>query len=607
MFAQNYFCQKYRRPMTIVRLANVSICASLVLTIIACSGINNSSQSLYSEGGLTNISRNVDDLLIVDCAFPGDVRELGGAIWVTPSQPQRTTVYECRLGGGEFVLRGGRASALKVWSEKAKGGDAEAQNYMGEIFEKGLGVEPDYRAAAGWYKKAAAQGYSRAQNNLAFLYEKGLGVKKNPLEAIQFYRAAAQLEDPIALAPNDSQELQTLRERLKRQNIDQNNITKERNALRKFLSQTRLELDNTNRALQDLKKVGARTADQQAAIQQLQQQVNRFKNKAAGQIQRIEAQEKELNKLRDELQTKEKKVAFEGVDRSFFGEYHALIIGNQKYKFPLTPLKTPINDATRLERILKENYGFKTKLLLDATREQIIDSISRYIKKLKENDNLLIYYAGHGILDGRGYWQPIGAKVNSPANWISNIDVTDLLERMKSLHVLIIADSCYSGSITRASFSDLAPELSESERVKWIRIRAQKRSRTAITSGGLEPVIDWVGGEHSVFAKELLESLASNKDVLDSRALYEKIGAKVAVIADQTPEFGRISASSDENGEFYFVPLEYQARYQRKNLLNTRMALEDWIFDGTLATGLIPIGNLKDYTFSINSSNWTLN
>lgn len=47
-----------------------------------------------------------------------------------------------------------------------------AQTYVGEIFEKGLAAQPDYQAAAIWYRKAAEQGYSRAMINLGFLYEK---------------------------------------------------------------------------------------------------------------------------------------------------------------------------------------------------------------------------------------------------------------------------------------------------------------------------------------------------------------------------------------------------------------------------------------------------
>ena len=77
----------------------------------------------------------------------------------------------------------------------AKEGDAEAQNYVGEIYEKGLGLTPDYQLAAMWYQKASDQQFTRAQINLGHLYEKGLGVKKSIATAMSFYRLASGLTD----------------------------------------------------------------------------------------------------------------------------------------------------------------------------------------------------------------------------------------------------------------------------------------------------------------------------------------------------------------------------------------------------------------------------
>ena len=46
--------------------------------------------------------------------------------------------------------------------------------------------------AVPWYLKAANMGHMTAQNNLGFMYEKGLGVQKNDREAIRWYRLAAR-------------------------------------------------------------------------------------------------------------------------------------------------------------------------------------------------------------------------------------------------------------------------------------------------------------------------------------------------------------------------------------------------------------------------------
>src|SRR5579863_9102465 len=125
------------------------------------------------------------DLEIVDCLLPGQVRQLGTMTYVTQRRPTHTTTADCRIRGGEYVAydRADAKSALKVWLDAAQAGDPDAQNNVGEIYERGLGDTPDYAAAVIWYQKAADQGYARAQFNLGTLYEQGLGVEQDRLKA----------------------------------------------------------------------------------------------------------------------------------------------------------------------------------------------------------------------------------------------------------------------------------------------------------------------------------------------------------------------------------------------------------------------------------------
>lgn len=73
--------------------------------------------------------------------------------------------------------------------------------------------------------------------------------------------------------------------------------------------------------------------------------------------------------------------AFTGID---FGQYYALIIGNQNYK-KIPSLDTPINDARDVDKILREKYGFNSKLLIDADRYQILTALNELRAKLTEN------------------------------------------------------------------------------------------------------------------------------------------------------------------------------------------------------------------------------
>ena len=141
------------------------------------------------------------------------------------------------------------------------------------------------------------------------------------------------------------------------------------------------------------------------------------------------------------------------VARTEMGSYHALVIGNNNYQY-LRKLETAKNDAVKVAKILKLLYGFDTKLLLDADRDAILDGINHFRKILNQDDQFLIYYAGHGSFDriaGKAYWLPVDAQKNNDKNWIIVDTVTSNIKRISSKHVLIVADSCYSGTFTRTS------------------------------------------------------------------------------------------------------------------------------------------------------------
>lgn len=237
-----------------------------------------------------------------------------------------------------------------------------------------------------------------------------------------------------------------------------------------------------------------------------------------------------------------------------FGRYHALVIGNNAYT-DLSPLKTAVPDANAVADLLRTTYGFAVTLLTNATREDIIAAFDQLRTVLTEQDNLLIYYAGHGVLDTneeRGYWLPVNAKQESRVQWIANTTITDALKAMAAKHILVVADSCYSGTLVRGI--DVVRPPTGSDRDTYLARIAQKRSRTVLTSGGLEPVSDSGGGkEHSVFARAFLIALQDNRDVLDGQQLFNVIRRPVVLNASQTPEYTDIRYAGHEGGDFLFV------------------------------------------------------
>jgi len=236
------------------------------------------------------------------------------------------------------------------------------------------------------------------------------------------------------------------------------------------------------------------------------------------------------------------------------GRYFALAIGNNDYRNDLPKLKTAVGDATAIGQVLHERYGFRVTLLKNATRHDILGALAELRSTLRLDDNLLIYFAGHGSLDdvtGRGYWLPIDAEANSNANWISTIDLADDLRAIDANHVLVVADSCYSGTLTR-DIPKLMPHVADQR--AWLVRMYSKRSRTALTSGGLEPVLDGGGSGHSLFAKALLDALSDNTEAMDGQSLFAAVRRPVVLNADQTPSYADIRQAGHDGGDFILVP-----------------------------------------------------
>jgi len=251
------------------------------------------------------------------------------------------------------------------------------------------------------------------------------------------------------------------------------------------------------------------------------------------------------------------------VPRIDFGNYHALIIGNSQYQ-NLPKLNTTINDARAIDKLLSQKYGFSTTVLIDATRYDILSALNVLRSKLTEDDNLLVYYAGHGELDevnSRGHWLPIDAEDSSTANWISNIAITDILNAMSARKVLVVADSCYSGSMTRSTLANLDAGRSEAAWKNWLKFNAKKHSRLSFSSGGLAPVLDGGGGKHSIFAKAFMDVLEANRTVIEGRQIHTEVARAVNYAAsaaqfEQTPQYAPIRFAGHESGDFLFVPRE---------------------------------------------------
>ncbi|CAA0108147.1 caspase family protein [Zhongshania aliphaticivorans] len=534
------------------------VASSAAFTLIVVSACSNTPDNEVSAASAST-EDIVAGLQIVDCLLPGQLRKLGNMSYMTPRRPVKTTAADCRIRGGEYVAydRADYKTALKVWLPSAEEGDAEAQLSVGEIFEKGLGTEPNYEVAIFWYQKAAEQGNKSALFNLATLYEQGLGVEKDKLKAINYYRQAWGMpEDSLIYQETAQREQEVLRAELAAQlkAKDQQLALLDRQAasLKKQLSNNTAKTNNA----------AAAPAAELATLHQLLKTVQ--DDRAS-----VERRLSTIPKLRTPALTLPSVAPAVGgdgikVDDMDFGRYYALVIGNRDYAV-LDDLATPLNDAREIGEILENQYGFQVQLLLNSDRLTVMQAINELHSVLTENDNLLIYYAGHGSMVNvgerdTGYWLPINA--DPPPNdafWVSNEFVSNHLGRLQAKRVLVIADSCYGGLLSSAPGQLFLGQGRESDNPEYIKYKLPRRSRLLMSSGGDKPVIDEGGDGHSVFARELINTLRSNTSLLSAPDLFAQIREPVkrqASLNDfiQEPVYKIIKGAGHEVGDFFFVP-----------------------------------------------------
>lgn len=525
---------------------------------LACSVAHAAKPGAASKAAEGMVTRS--DVEVVECLLPGQVRQLGSTSYLTQRRPTRTTTADCRIRGGEYVAydRADYKSALRIWMEAAQAGDAEAQNNVGEIYERGLGDAPNYAAAIIWYQKAADQNYSRALFNLGTLFEQGLGVEPDRLQALNLYRRSWGIgEDNLIYASAARREQDQQRAELEKSLAEKD---KQLQLLRKQMEQ--LQSEARRRAAQ-AGNSAAQTAQEIETLRSWTAKLEQQQRAEAARLATLPSQQTREPVARDPLKPLDAAVEprlVKGVD---FGRYYALIIGNQNYQI-LESLQTPRTDAERTAQLLRDKYGFTVQMVEDANDVTMLRALNELNRVLRANDNLLIYYAGHGtrLKTGAveaGYWLPVNAE-RPPIDtfWVPNEQITAHLARLPARRVLVVADSCYAGLLS----SDPNMNIFGTENqlgAEYVKFKLAKRSRLLLASGGDQPVLDQGGQGNSVFARAFLDVLSANQGVLPTPTLFTRVQARVKIGAarsnfTQVPEFKAIKSAGHEMGDFFFVP-----------------------------------------------------
>lgn len=225
----------------------------------------------------------------------------------------------------------------------------------------------------------------------------------------------------------------------------------------------------------------------------------------------------------------------------------ALLIGNQQYQAPIPALLTPIRDVEQVAQALRQRLGFEVRILKNAGKADIVRAVAALAREMSPADAVFVYYAGHGYLmddTEMGYWIPSDGSVKTAAQWLSNRDIATLLRAIPARQVLLVSDSCFSGTLVGGQA--FQGEVSPAEVLR-------KRSVLVLSSGGEEPVSDEGRGGHSVFAWHFLQSLRQLDATVPGFSLYQGVRRGVSKDYPQDPQYGAVEVAGHEpGGEYLF-------------------------------------------------------
>lgn len=236
------------------------------------------------------------------------------------------------------------------------------------------------------------------------------------------------------------------------------------------------------------------------------------------------------------------------------GNNYLLAIGINDYlEFP--KLSNARGDSEKIVQVLTDFYQFKpgqgnitTLYDKDATEDNIDDALNQLSKNIQPGDNLIIYYSGHGYIDPEtklGYWIPVDGRKNRTNDYLSNDTILNYIRKIKSMHTIVIVDSCFSGSFFTSN-----PKSGTFYGYETI------PSRYAISSGLVAEVSDGKAGSHSPFAESMIQFLQENK-TRSEVPLSELVDHVKAYTANKTqnkqkPFGGYLATGGDNFGMFVF-------------------------------------------------------
>lgn len=239
------------------------------------------------------------------------------------------------------------------------------------------------------------------------------------------------------------------------------------------------------------------------------------------------------------------------------GKNYLLAIAINNYP-NFSRLKNCIKDSEGIINILLSRYTFKEQDIErlyneSASKERIFEELDKLHNTLTENDNLLIYFAGHGYYDEKskvGYFIHQNAKKGDYWNYISHADFRDKIKAIPTKHTFLILDSCFSGALIMNSRAVVSKPNNPNTFAKRV---YETPSHWCFAAGVIEEVEDGLHGQNSPFAEAIIDYLRINEEIcVPISELIQYVKKQVSRYSKQTPIEGIFSKEKKIGGQFVF-------------------------------------------------------
>lgn len=230
----------------------------------------------------------------------------------------------------------------------------------------------------------------------------------------------------------------------------------------------------------------------------------------------------------------------------------ALVIGNDDYQ-QFTKLDKAGNDAEAVARELAA-AGFEVSLRRDLGYRKMVVAFEEFYDKVKSGDELVVFYAGHGVQTERGaYLLPtdVEGETQSQVEKMSyGVNVLlEELDRMKARFALVVVDACRDnplrvrGKTIGAARGLSGPDVAKGQMVVFSAGRNQK-ALDALSPGDKHP--------NGVFTRELLKRMRAPGVAVEKMAI--DLRDAVETLAQTVKHEQRPLIVNDAVGAFYFYP-----------------------------------------------------